>query len=45
MVAIIDAYKFIQHAQTHKVSEKFKKIADGLTEHDNPVVVLVKLKK
>ena len=45
MVTIIDAYKFIQHAQTHKVSDKFKKIADGLKETDNPVVVLVKLKK
>jgi len=44
MVTIIDAYKFIQHAQTHKVSDKFKKIANGLTENDNPVVVLVKLK-
>ncbi|MDP3452962.1 MAG: hypothetical protein Q8R90_08410 [Bacteroidales bacterium] len=44
MVTIIDAYKFIQHAQTHKVSDKFKKIADGLKETDNPVVVLVKLK-
>ena len=44
MVTIIDAYKFIQHAQTHKVSDKFKKIADGLKEDDNPVVVLVKLK-
>jgi hypothetical protein len=44
MVTIIDAYKLIQHAQTHKVSDKFKKIANGLTENDNPVVVLVKLK-
>ena len=44
MVTIIDAYKFIQHAQTHKVSDKFKKIADGLKETDNPVVILVKLK-
>ncbi|MHC1780152.1 MAG: 6-bladed beta-propeller [Bacteroidales bacterium] len=45
MVSIIEAYKFIQYAQTHKVSDKFKKIADNLKEDDNPVVVLVKLKK
>jgi hypothetical protein len=45
MVTMIEAYKFIQYAQTHKVSDKFKKIADSLKEDDNPVVVLVKLKK
>ena len=45
MVSMIEAYKFIEYAQTHKVSDKFKKIADGLKEDDNPVVVLVKLKK
>lgn len=45
MVSYIDALKFIQYAQTHKVSDKFKKIADNLKEDDNPVVVLVKLKK
>ena len=45
MVSYIDAIDFIQHAQTHKVSDKFKKIADGLNENDNPVVVLVKLKR
>ena len=44
MISYIEAIDFIQHAQTHKVSDKFKKIADGLTEDDNPVVVLVKLK-
>ncbi|PKP05511.1 MAG: hypothetical protein CVU10_11680 [Bacteroidetes bacterium HGW-Bacteroidetes-5] len=44
MISFIDALDFIQHAQTHKVSDKFKKIADGLKETDNPVVVLVKLK-
>ena len=45
MVSKIEAYKFIEYAQTHKVSDKFKKIADNLKEDDNPVVVLVKLKK
>jgi hypothetical protein len=45
MVSFINASEFIQHAQTHKVSDKFKKIAVGLNEDDNPVVVLVKLKK
>ena len=44
LVDIIEAHKFIQHAQSHKVSDKFKKIADGLNENSNPVVVLVKLK-
>ncbi|MHC1779509.1 MAG: 6-bladed beta-propeller [Bacteroidales bacterium] len=45
MVSYIDAIDFILHAQTHKVSDKFKKIADGLNENDNPVVALVKLKR
>jgi hypothetical protein len=44
LVSFVNASEFIQHAQTHKVSDKFKKIADGLKEDDNPVVVLVKLK-
>ena len=45
MVSFINAIDFIKHAQTHKVSDKFKKIADSLNENSNPVVVLVKLKK
>ncbi len=45
MVSYIDALKFIEYAQTHKVSDKFKKIADSLNENSNPVVVLVKLKE
>jgi len=45
MVDIIEALQFIKHAQTHKVSEKFKKIADNLKETDNQILVLVKLKK
>ncbi len=44
MIDIIDAQKFIDYAQTHKVSEKYKKIAEGLKDTDNPVLVLVKLK-
>lgn len=44
MIAMIDAYKFIQHAQTNNVSDKFKKIAEGLKETDNPILVRVKLK-
>jgi len=44
MVSFINASEFIEHAQTHKVSAKFKKIADGLKETDNPVLVMVKLK-
>ncbi len=44
MIAMIDAYKFIQYARTNNVSDKFKKIADGLKETDNPVLVRVKLK-
>ena len=45
MVNIIDACEFIDYVQSHKVSEKLKKIAEGLKETDNPVLVLVKLKK
>lgn len=44
MVKLVQAHEFIKHAQTHNVSEKFKKIADNLKETDNPVLVLVKLK-
>lgn len=44
MVSFINASEFIQHAQTNKVSDKFKQIALKLKETDNPVAVLVKLK-
>ena len=44
MVSFINASEFIQHAQTNKVSDKFKQIASKLKETDNPVAVLVKLK-
>ena len=45
MVSFVNASEFIEHAQTHKVSAKFKKIADGLKDTDNPVLVMVKLRK
>ena len=45
MISFVNAPEFIEHAQNHNVSEKFKKIADGLKETDNPVLVRVKLKK
>ncbi len=44
MVSYINASEFIRHAKTNKVSDKFKIIADGLEETDNPVILLVKLK-
>lgn len=44
MIAMIDAYIFIQHAQANDVSDKLKKIAEGLKDTDNPVLVRVKLK-
>lgn len=44
MVNHIDAFTFIEYAKTHKVSEKFKKIAAGLKDTDNLVLIRVKLK-
>jgi hypothetical protein len=44
MISFVNAPEFIERAQNHKVSEKFKKIAEGLKETDNPVLVRVKLK-
>ncbi len=44
MVSFVNASEFIRHAKTNKVSDKFKIIADGLEETDNPVILLVKLK-
>lgn len=44
MVSYVDAVTFIEHARTHDVSENFRKVAEGLDETDNPVLVLVKLK-
>lgn len=45
MVSFINAYSFINYAETHDVSAKFKEIAGRLKETDNPVLVLVNLKK
>ncbi|MDD2419897.1 MAG: hypothetical protein WC077_05205 [Bacteroidales bacterium] len=44
MVNHIDAFTFIEYAKAHKVSEKFKKIAAGLKDTDNLVLIRVKLK-
>lgn len=44
MVSYMEAHKFIEYALNHKVSDKFKKIAEGLKETDNLVLIRVKLK-
>jgi len=44
MISYISVDEFIAYAESHKVSEKFKKIAAGLKETDNYVFVRVKLK-
>jgi len=44
MISYIPADEFIAHAESHKVSEKYKTIAAGLKETDNYVFVRVKLK-
>ena len=44
MISYIPAHEFIAHAESNKVSEKFKAIASKLKETDNPVIVRVKLK-
>jgi len=44
MISYIPAEVFIAYAESHKVTEKFKTIAAGLKETDNPVLVKVKLK-
>lgn len=45
MVASINAIDFINYAETHDVSAKFKEIAGRIKETDNPVLVLVNLKR
>jgi hypothetical protein len=45
MVSYINAIDFINHAETGNCSERFRQIASGLKDTDNPVLVLVKLKK
>jgi len=44
MISYIPAHEFIAHAESNKVSDKFKQIASKLKETDNPVLVLVKLR-
>ncbi len=45
MVSYINAIDFINHAETGNCSEKFRQIASELKDTENPVLVLVKLKK
>ncbi len=45
MVSSIQATDFMSYAEKASVSDKFKQIASKLKENDNPVLVLVKLKK
>ncbi len=45
MVSFINAFNLITYAETHNVSAKFKEIAGRIKETDNPVLILVTLKK
>jgi len=45
MVASINAIDLITYAETHNVSAKLKEVAGRLKDTDNPVLVLVNLKK
>lgn len=45
MVSFINAINLINYAETHDVSAKFKEIAGRIKETDNPVLVLVNLKR
>ncbi|PKO97475.1 MAG: hypothetical protein CVU12_00385 [Bacteroidetes bacterium HGW-Bacteroidetes-7] len=44
LITYMYARDFKSHAETHKVSNKFKKIAQSMNDTDNPVIVRVKLK-
>ena len=44
LITYMYAHEFKAHAETHKVSEKYKSIADNLKDTDNPVIIRVKLK-
>jgi len=44
LITYMYAREFKTHAETHKVSDKFKKIAQSMNDTDNPVIVRVKLK-
>ncbi|MBR5856716.1 MAG: hypothetical protein IKY70_05540 [Bacteroidales bacterium] len=43
MYQIVDAYKFIEYAENSS-SQAMKKVAEGLTEESNPVIIVVTLK-
>jgi len=45
MITYMYAHEFKAHAETHEVSERFKRIADSIKDTDNPVIVRVKLKQ
>ncbi|HBZ24757.1 MAG TPA: hypothetical protein DEO54_00775 [Rikenellaceae bacterium] len=45
ILAYINALDLITYSETHKVSDKFRELAGRLKETDNPVMILVKLKK
>ena len=44
LITYMYARDFKSYALTHKVSDKYKQMADSLKESDNPVIVRVKLK-
>lgn len=43
LITYLYAHEFKAHAETHEVSERFKRIADSIKDTDNPVIVRVKL--
>ena len=45
LVASIEALKLITYSETHKVSDKLREMAGRIKETDNPVMILVKLKR
>ena len=45
LVSFCTALDFIEYAENKDAPEKIKRIAAKLDENDNPVIVLVKLKK
>ncbi len=44
MVGYIDAIKFITYAEDNDCPENIKKMAENISENDNPIAILVKLK-
>jgi len=45
MVGIVDAIQFITYAEENDCPEKIKRMAEKMDENDNPIAILVKLKK